>query len=411
MGKISAKMSCCLRDIPLGVAFAVLVVIFALVDIVLVRQTASWANGQQSEIQMKYDQMSDEIQYDESGESGEAGIAEEDVSNENWIVIEMYKPAYTDEDAAALERYRQIAMYASVFWSSICLCCCAALYYFLMLHRPLDVLNVAIQKITDNNLDFTIAYDGKNELARVCSSVEKMRGALRENTQEMVALAEERKRLNDAYTHEMRNPVAVLRGNMEMIADYLPREQMTEDELLAKIQTMQHNVARIEAFLESMNQIQKIEDMPIKREKTNAARFFAILKSSVEILCEADDIALGFDNQVEQEEVAIDASAVLQVMENITGNAIRYAWDHIWISCQTEGSLLIIRVTDNGCGFSEAALRKAAQCYYTGANEEKEHHFGLGLYISTMICEKHGGKLEISNTAVGASVVARFCIT
>ena len=408
MGKISAKLSHCLRNIPLGVAFAVFVAIFALVDIVLVRQTMLWANGQQVEIQMKYYQISDEIQYDESGESEETGIVEEDIGKEEWIVVGVDKPTYTDEDAAALGRYRQIAMYAPVFWSVLCLCCCAALYYFLMLYKPFAVLDDALGKITDNNLDFTVAYDGKNELAGICGSVEKMRGALRENTQEMVALAEERKRLNDAYTHEMRNPVAVLRGNMEMIADYLPQGQMTEDELLAKIQTMQHNVARIEAFLESMNQIQKLEDMPIKKEKTNAARFFSILKASLGILCEVDDIVLDFDNRVEQEEIYIDTSAVLQVMENITGNAIRYAEDHIWISCQAEGSLLTIRVTDNGVGFSETALKRGTQCYYTGVNEEKEHHFGLGLYISTLICEKHGGSLEIGNTAAGASVVAKF---
>ena len=68
---------------------------------------------------------------------------------------------------------------------------------------------------------------------------------------------------------------------------------------------------------------------------------------------------------------------------------------------------LLIAVSDDGEGFAESSLPKAANPYYTEESDRSEH-FGLGLYICRLLCENHNGYLQIENTADGAKVSAYF---
>ena len=71
--------------------------------------------------------------------------------------------------------------------------------------------------------------------------------------------------------------------------------------------------------------------------------------------------------------------------------------------------MLEIIVEDDGGGFSEEALRQAVNPFY---REEKElkNHFGLGLYICKVLCEKNQGELLLENGGSGGRVTARFRI-
>lgn len=73
------------------------------------------------------------------------------------------------------------------------------LYYRFKLQTPFAELKKGIANIQENNLDFTITYNEKNELGGLCSSMEKMRGELCRNQKELWELLEQRKLLN-AYS-------------------------------------------------------------------------------------------------------------------------------------------------------------------------------------------------------------------
>ena len=83
----------------------------------------------------------------------------------------------------------------------------ALLFYKNKLKKPIDILNGASKKIANNNLDFKIQYDSKDEMGQLCSSFEKMRISLSENNSRMWRSMEERKRLNAAFAHDLRTPL------------------------------------------------------------------------------------------------------------------------------------------------------------------------------------------------------------
>lgn len=79
------------------------------------------------------------------------------------------------------------------------------------------------------------------------------------------------------------------------------------------------------------------------------------------------------------------------------------------INISQKRDFLILTVTDDGSGFTETDLKKAAAVYYS--HDREEQHFGIGLSICKILCEKHGGSLYITNNKEkGACVNARLKI-
>lgn len=65
-------------------------------------------------------------------------------------------------------------------------------------------------------------------------------------------------------------------------------------------------------------------------------------------------------------------------------------------------------ITDDGNGFSSTIIKNGIQPFQKG-NEDTDH-FGMGLYICKLLCQKHGGDLKINNGAKGAIVSATLTI-
>lgn len=143
-------------------------------------------------------------------------------------------------------------------------------------------------------------------------------------------------------------------------------------------------------------------------------------------------VSSGVKGCVPDKMLYVDLSAVSRTYENLLSNAVRYAKNEVKVSCKVKNDILSITVADDGPGFTPEALKKATEPYFsTDKNKsyfstEKDTskdkpgdmskdvfdvmHFGIGLYICRMMCEKHGGELVIENDG-GGKVTANFAIS
>lgn len=323
--------------------------------------------------------------------------------------LDFHYEDYTAEDMSLYRITRFIENYAALFWYSICIASAGIVFYMTKLKKPLGILQNASQRISDNELDFTVNYPGSDEMAALCNAFETMRSALEENNGKMLRMLDERKTLNDAYTHDLRTPITVLKGYTDMLIKYLPTGKFSESDILDTVQTMSSHVERLALFADSMNTVQKLEDVEIRKENIPAGEFFSHLQETADFLCQSKDIACEFESSVTTETILIDPSAVIQVFENLLGNALQFANSKIYIICSADDNTFSVSVTDDGKGFSEKELLNAVKPYYSGQAENKEFHFGLGLHICRILCEKHGGTLLLENTTQhSAKVTAVF---
>ena len=284
-------------------------------------------------------------------------------------------------------------------------------FYRWKIKKPLAILNAASQKIAQNDLDFQVAVPTGDELGKLCQSFETMRASLEENNRFLWAAVEERKRLNAAFSHDLRTPLTVLQGYSDLLLDALPSGDLSPEKTVDTVLTMQRSLTRLQRYVESMNSRQRLEDLEPQKSTVPFSTLCAQLEETGKIL--RKEQGFHFASRGEGN-VFLDSELLFQVYENLLSNAGRYAKGNIWVTAEREGTALSLTVADDGPGFPPAALKRAAEPYYRAdrsPNPEGELHFGLGLYLCRVLCQKHGGSLEIGNAPEGgARITARFSV-
>ncbi len=284
-------------------------------------------------------------------------------------------------------------------------------FYRWKIKKPLAILNAASQKIAQNDLDFQVAVPTGDELGKLCQSFETMRASLEENNRSLWAAVEERKRLNAAFSHDLRTPLTVLQGYSDLLLDALPSGDLSPEKTVSTVLTMQRSLTRLQRYVESMNSLQRLEDLEPQKSTVPFSTLCAQLEETGKIL--RKEQGFHFASRGEGN-VFLDRELLFQVYENLLSNAGRYAKGNIWVTAEREGTTLSLTVADDGPGFPPAALKRAAEPYYRAdrsPNPGGELHFGLGLYLCRVLCQKHGGSLEIGNAPEGgARITARFSV-
>lgn len=305
------------------------------------------------------------------------------------------------EDERTIALLEIFPVVAAPVYSAFCIIAATLLFYKNRLKKPLAKLRAASEKISDNDLDFSIDYDRKDELGQLCASFKIMRTTLADNFSKMWREVEERKALNAAFAHDLRTPLTVLKGYNEML---LSSENPQTRETAA---TMGKHISRMENYVSSMSNLRRMEDTQPTYELIDLQPLVSSLYDSAKIVCTKNGKELIIQNDIPNSQLPIDSSFVLQVGNNLISNAVRYARTTVTISFALRDNGLLLSVSDDGKGFDKSSLQKATSPYYTEESDHSEH-FGLGLYICKLLCEHHDGYLKIENTATGANVSAYF---
>ncbi|MGN0402762.1 MAG: ATP-binding protein [Acetatifactor sp.] len=289
-------------------------------------------------------------------------------------------------------------------WVILCVVMGSFLFYKKEIEGGLHVLLSASEKIANNELAFEIPETKKNEIGLVCDSFERMRKSLYETNVQNIRILEESRRLNAVFSHDIRTPITVMKGYVELLEKYVPEGKVSREKECEILGMMSAQVSRLENYAVSMSSIQKLEDLSPNPVSEDYEQFASELENS----CMLIDERVIFDLQGEvRERITVDKELVFEVVENIVSNAARYAREKIEVKLACDKDILNITVLDDGNGFSDKILNLFGKPFLREDKNEDKEHFGLGIYISKLLCEKCGGTLVIDNRN-GAFVQATF---
>lgn len=280
---------------------------------------------------------------------------------------------------------------------------CGILFYKRKLKHPIDTLAHAAERISRQDLDFQISSDRDDELGKLCSSFEQMRRGLRENYQKLWATLEERKQMQASVAHDLRNPIAIIEGHAEYLQINLAKGTLKPEKLSAIIGNIQQAAKRLESYTESMRALNCSAEVEIQRKEIHFGELYEDLTADLSIMTTGRNITLVCTNNVGAEPVQLDAGVLYRILENLIGNAVRFAKSEIHLSFSSSLRSLEVRIEDDGNGFSEEIL-KAQKSYLFPVCRDDEHS-GLGLAICHIFCEKHSGSLQLSNGIKGGACV------
>ncbi|PYG88827.1 phospho-acceptor domain-containing protein [Ruminiclostridium sufflavum DSM 19573] len=284
-------------------------------------------------------------------------------------------------------------------------------FYKIKLKRPIDILKNSAERIRHQDLDFTVVKHSNDELGELSTAFETMRAELLKNNRSLWAQMEERKRLNAAFSHDLRNPVTVLKGSAKLLQKKIEQEKPTDTKIADITDLILQYSRRVETYVEAMTNAQKLEEMKYSPSLILWPAFSDNLKDSLSILCSGTDKKISFSFHGTAKQLWADRHIILNTAENLIYNAIRYAKDSVSVDIYVENTKLLLIVSDDGPGFSPLILQKGAAPFLRDDTAVGQEHFGMGLYVCRLMCEKHGGSLALENTSSGAKATAIFSLS
>ncbi len=308
------------------------------------------------------------------------------------------------------------------------------LFYRKRLAMPLSILENSVDLIRGNDLDFHVQYDSKDELGKLCDSVEDMRMELVRGKEEMWQMVERQKELNAAFAHDLRTPLTVLKGYTDFLARYLPEGKISQEKMQDTLALMSEHLKRLEDYSRTMKGIRSIDEVPFAPEWRELQSIGKKIGEVVFALDQIGDVKIHYkgcrmadgsgmekdrltsrkEGDGECSRVKADDNIIMEVLENLLSNAIRYARKEIEVMADyhVEKAEFLLTVRDDGKGFSKEQLENALQPYHKEYESvEMDEHFGIGLHICRELCKKHGGTLNVANSMQGGAVATAsfFC--
>lgn len=282
------------------------------------------------------------------------------------------------------------------------------LFYKHKLKNPIEELELASQKIGQNNLDFQISYTNKDEMGRLCKEFDRMRVQLAENNQKLWKMLEEEKTLRAAIAHDIRSPLSVLGGYQEMLMEYLPSEEISIKQAIEMVSESKKQIERMDLFVETMRKMNSLDTRELRHEEITSQQMEMDIQAELNILEKKFEKCCELSCVRTEERFSGDREVILEVTENLLSNALRYAKTKVEIALSVSYSELRISVKDDGSGFPEDK-ENVTKIFYQQNAKDSLQHTGLGMYISRLYCEKHGGQLLLENMEnSGAAITAVF---
>ncbi|HEY8995024.1 MAG TPA: ATP-binding protein, partial [Lacunisphaera sp.] len=209
-------------------------------------------------------------------------------------------------------------------------------------------------------------------------------------------------RYTQTLAHEVKAPLAAIRGAAELLDETMPPEQ--RQKFLANIRNESARIQRIIerllelSSLEARKQLRQIEALPAARIATEAAEV-------VRPACAARSVNLTIHDG---RNAMVHGEAVLlrEALVNLLQNALDFspAGAEITLRWSTDGSRIVFQVDDQGPGVPDYALPRVFERFYSlprPGTEKKST--GLGLALVREIAHLHGGEVGLANRPEGGA--------
>lgn len=220
----------------------------------------------------------------------------------------------------------------------------------------------------------------------------------------------ERKRLAQAQedflvmaSHDLRSPITVLLGRAQLM-----RRRKRYDE--GSIQTIIAQARRIERLTTDLQQVVHLESGQFELKPVEVD-LVTLAREAVERIRSGDG---PFDFRFEAPDNPVlgcwDPHRMSQVLDNLLGNAVKYSPDggRIRVRVNADAETARLHVTDQGVGIPADLQTQLFSRFYRADEAGVASGLGLGLYISRMLVNAHGGTISV-DSAPGAG--STFSVT
>jgi len=265
---------------------------------------------------------------------------------------------------------------------------------------PVRRIMVASQHIADGHYSERVRIPGSQDIEEM-DELAQLSLSFNQMTLELEKAETLRKQLIGDIAHELRTPLATIKGSMEGLMDgVLPAGEDTYHQVYQETERLQ----RLVDDLQDLNRVESgaiqlnLEKYPVKElveiTQTRLLRQFADKGVSLEI-----DIPDGLPK------VSVDPDRIGQVLINLIGNSLQYtpSGGAVTVMAEEKKDHLLVAISDTGIGISPQDLSNIFTRFYRvdKSRSRAGGGSGIGLTIAKHLVESHGGKIWAESPGLG----------
>lgn len=296
-----------------------------------------------------------------------------------------------DLDATEAELRRTMTLYAVVAIGTVLLLVGVAWILVGRILKPIEALRVAADSIQERDLTTRVPVRGKDDLTALSITINRMLDRVQRSV-------EGQRQLLDDVGHEIRTPITVVRGHMELIdendpADVRETRSLVLDEVdrmgvLVNDMLMLAKATESDFVQPCWHDVASLTDQVLEKSRALGNRAWRL-------------------ERITSAEAYLDPGRITQAWLQLAANAVKYSepGSPITLGSSLERGEVLMWVRDRGIGIEADQLETVRKRF--GRTKDGAAHAqgaGLGLSIVESIMIAHGGRLDIeSEPGVGST--------
>jgi len=269
--------------------------------------------------------------------------------------------------------------------------------------RPLRQVAAASHHMAEGHFEQRIPQRRKDELGELIGSFNEMAARLSE-TETL------RQQLIADVSHELKTPLASIKGYMEGLQDGVIAPTPETFEII------HHEADRLQRLVYDLQELSRVEAgaLPLDRHPADAGALVHAVAARLAPQYVDKDVPLAAAPPPGLPKVLAAPARVEQVLTNLLGNALQYtpAGGRVTVRLAPADSMLRFSVQDTGLGLTSEDLTRVFQRFYRvdKSRARRSGGSGIGLTIARYLVEAHGGQIWAESPGPGQGSTFHFTL-
>ncbi len=266
-------------------------------------------------------------------------------------------------------------------------------------NRDLNRIMGGIKHIADGDFDHRISLDSKHELGQLAESFNNMALRLKE-------LDTMKSEFISVVSHELKTPLTSMKEAASLLLEGLAGDLSDRQKRLVEI--MGQGIKRLLHTVSELLDMSRIESGMVRlhMELHDMNSVVTSFISEINPIADISGVEIRVAYTQEDCTVMVDWNKILQVLTNLTHNAIKYSPEGsvIEIRIRNSDGNIITEIEDHGKGIPEEDLPRIFEKFYQSRYTRGHGGIGLGLAISRGIVDAHGGTVYAQSSEGKGSI-------
>ncbi len=215
----------------------------------------------------------------------------------------------------------------------------------------------------------------------------------------LLRLQEQREDLVRMVSHDLRAPLTSVQGQAQLLLKLLERSGQN-GRLSQSAEAILTSARRMNSMIQDLVDVARRESGQLEIKRTPTALASTVLDLTRRMAGVLDTDRIRVEIPREMPSVWADPDRLDRILTNLLTNALKYSLPgtQVQLSARRENGEVVVSISDQGPGIPAEEIPRLFQRFYRGSHSRTAEGLGLGLYITRMLVEAHGGRIWVEST-------------